>query len=227
MRGTRPSFDKTIEHDEWKRPAVQSSLRAYMRDDDIGIRYDHKQSASTELPDFRTRQLLSIAREQRRKREEQEQRSAAGARGAGRPPSLEKQHESFRARDAVPAQGMLATEIGLVSSSLRRAARRAEPHASSFGFVSRRMHEESERSASERAARAVQHSAAIREQSISDRLSRQRNKDDARVQRMLQEELNRKEQDRLEAIREEKISQLRAEGVKDTHIALLAKMAVF
>jgi hypothetical protein len=225
MRGPRPSFDKSIENDEWKRPAVQSSHRAYMRDNDNGIRHDQKQSASTELPDFRTTQLLSIAREQRRKREEQEQRSAAGARGAVHPLSLEKQRESIRARDAMPAQGTLATEIGLVSSSRRRPFRRAEPHASSFGFVSRRMHEESERSASERVARAVQHNAAIREQSASDRLSRQRNKDDARVERMLQEELNRREKDRLDAIREEKMSQLRAEGVKDTHIALLAKMA--
>ena len=123
-------------------------------------------------------------------------------------------------------QGTLATELGLVSSSRRTPVRRSNPHESSFGFVSMRMHQESERANAERAVRDREYRAALKKQVISEGLAKVHMKNSVRDERLLNEELKRREHDRLKAIRDEKVLQLRAEGVREARIALLSNMPV-
>jgi hypothetical protein len=122
----------------------------------------------------------------------------------------------------------MAAQLGLVApaASRRRPVSRPQAHESGYGFIARIMHEKSEREEQRRALRHRQYGADLREQAREEGKKRELRRENASIERRLEEELRKREGERLRAIRDEKISQLRAEGVKEARVALLAKMSV-
>jgi len=243
----RPSFDKTIEHDEWKRPAARASHRAYMREEDsAGAGADAGGHPSIELDneDHRTMHLRKVALEQRRKRETQQGRDAerlAAARDAGhlRSSSKPETRGSTRGGGAprgkeVLVQGVLASELGLVAPAASRRGPIIRPNSqdleragyldTAFGYVSSKLHHEAEQTLEKRAVRERQYRVALQEQASQERQAKARSKTDATADRKLESELRRIELEKLIKIRDVKLRQLEADGVKQEHRALLAKM---
>ena len=223
---TRPSFDKTIENDEWKRPAVGACHRAYMRDEE---------SSTASPPDARgvddnyTNKLRSVAHEARRKREARQKQEAMHltvARGVRQqaPPAQ-------RRSDRVFVQGVLASEIGLVANAASRRGPIIRPNPqdlelagchSAFGYVSSQLYATAELEDAARNKRALEYRLSLREQVSSDIIRRERSKVNGEAERKHEEEVRRLERVRLERIRGSKLKMLAAEGVKAEHMALLA-----
>jgi hypothetical protein len=228
---TRPSFDKTIENDEWKRPAVGACHRAYMRDEE---------SSTASPPDARgvdddhyTAKLRSVAHEARRKREARQKQEAmqlAVARGVRQqaPPAQ-------TGSDRVFVQGVLASEIGLVANAACRRGPIIRPNPqdlelagchSAFGYVSSQLYATAELEDAARNKRALEYRLSLREQVSSDIIRRERSKVNGEAERKHEEEVRRLERVRLERIRGSKLKMLAAEGVKAEHMALLANYPI-
>lgn len=238
----RPTFDKTIADDDWKRPAVAPSHAAYMRDDPTQ-RFEahaHPQVTAPSEADHYTCQLRRAAQEQRRKRESQQGREVTNlaqaraarqtksAKPSRRAPYGEQQHQE------VFVQGMLASEIGLVAPAASRRGPIIRPKeqdlelagcaGSVFGNVSRKLHEEQEKAQRDRAARACEYQRDIIAQASHDRLKKIRNKEQGINCRKLDSELLHLEREKLIEIRDAKLRQLKVAGVGPEHRAHFARM---
>ena len=110
---TRPSFDKTIENDEWKRPAVGACHRAYMRDEESSTA-SHPDAKGVD-DDHYTAKLRSIAHQARRKREARQRQEAMQL--AATRDVCQQAPPAQRGSDQVFVQGVLASEIGLVANA--------------------------------------------------------------------------------------------------------------
>jgi hypothetical protein len=232
---TRPSFDKTIAKDEWKRPAAGASHRAYMRDecDEASSTARQPRTAHAAGCDDYTAQLRSIALEARRKREAKQRQEAARlpvARGVYRqaPPAQGGHDEVF-------VQGVLASEIGLVAPAAARRGPIARPNPqdlelagfhSAFGYLSSTMHAAAEQEEAAKGKRAREYRRALQEQVASDRVRRDKSRVDGAAERKHEAEVQRLERERLAKIRDSKLKMLAAEGVKAEHMALLANYPI-
>jgi hypothetical protein len=228
---TRPSFDKTIENDEWKRPAVGACHRAYMRDEESSTA-SHPDAKGVD-DDHYTAKLRSIAHQARRKREARQRQEAMQL--AATRDVCQQAPPAQRGSDQVFVQGVLASEIGLVANAASRRGPIIRPNPqdlelagchSAFGYVSSQLHATAELRDAARDKRALEYRLSLQEQVSSDKIRRERSNVNGKAERKHEEEVRRLERVRLERIRDSKLKKLAAEGVKTEHMALLAKYPI-
>jgi hypothetical protein len=173
---------------------------------------------------------------------------ARGRNGQTRRPSSRKQDILADGQPAeVFEQGVLASEIGLVAPSaarrgpiirpniqdlasafdpgMRAAIFLAQEQSASagdggpFGSVSRRLNENSEAAAHNRALRQAEYARGLREQISRDRQRKSQARQDGVAEREIDNIGHRLQRERLRKLREQKMREAEAEGVKPEYLA--------